>query len=157
MIPEAVREPDLVMAGLRIWVHGRQFPKSYDYWDGNWLCVTASWINGDSAVTVRGPIIHLGDLAGLLRGCEQVYASLSGLAELKCMEPNLGVALEAKSLGHIDVRVQLTPDHMRESHEFRDSIDQTYLPAIVSSCYRIFEAYPLRQSEKCPAWNRAPA
>ena len=33
-------EPDIKLAGLQIWVHGRQFPDSDDYWDGNWLYVT---------------------------------------------------------------------------------------------------------------------
>ncbi len=27
-------EPDLRLEGLRIWVHGRQFPDHQDYWDG---------------------------------------------------------------------------------------------------------------------------
>jgi hypothetical protein len=33
---ERLGEPDLVIAGLRVWVHGRQFPQAVDYWDGNW-------------------------------------------------------------------------------------------------------------------------
>ena len=32
---------DLKLEGLQIWVHGRQFPDLHDYWDGNWLRVTA--------------------------------------------------------------------------------------------------------------------
>jgi hypothetical protein len=144
LIPEEAREPDLVIAALRIWIHGRQFPNSDDYWDGNWLRVTASWIRGGSAVTARGSFIHLGELVGLSKECDDLYKSLSGRAELKCMEPELGVVLEAKSLGHVDVLVNLTPDHVHEKHEFRASLDQTFLPAIVSECQRILETYPLR-------------
>jgi len=33
--------PDLKLEGLQIWIHGRQFPDAADYWDGNWLRVTA--------------------------------------------------------------------------------------------------------------------
>ncbi|MFC4159857.1 hypothetical protein [Chitinimonas lacunae] len=38
---EALGEPDLLIAGLRVWIHGSQFPNAVDYWDGNWLRVTA--------------------------------------------------------------------------------------------------------------------
>jgi hypothetical protein len=156
MNPESSRDADLAISGLRIWIEGRAFPKSEDYWDGNFLHVTATWAQGETTVTVRGPIIHLGELARLLDECEKLYASLSGQAELKCIEPNLGIVLKAKSLGHIDVRIQLTPDHMRESHEFHDSMDQTYLPAIVTSCTRIFEKYPIRQSDNGSVREKSP-
>jgi hypothetical protein len=37
---EPLGAPDLQIAGLRLWVHDRQFPMADDYWDGNWLQVT---------------------------------------------------------------------------------------------------------------------
>lgn len=34
-------QPDIKLNGLQIWIHGRQYPNEEDYWDGNWLNVTA--------------------------------------------------------------------------------------------------------------------
>jgi DNA-binding ferritin-like protein len=34
---------DLKLERLQIWVYGRRFPDLHDYWDGNWLHVTAHW------------------------------------------------------------------------------------------------------------------
>jgi hypothetical protein len=44
--------PNLELEGLQIWVHGRQFPDSNDYWDGNWLRVTAH-CGRNSATSLR--------------------------------------------------------------------------------------------------------
>src|SRR5256885_6731459 len=39
--PEQLGTPDIKLGGLQVWVHGRQFPDAIDYWDGNWLRITA--------------------------------------------------------------------------------------------------------------------
>ena len=94
-------EPSLQIGRLKLWVHGRQFPLAQDYWDGNWLHVTARCDSASSTVSTIGPIVHLGELAQLLEECERLYESLSGIAKLDCMEPNLGVTLTAKTSGHV--------------------------------------------------------
>lgn len=147
---DTLGEPDLVIAGLRLWIHGRLFPKSVDYWDGNWLRVTAYCIYPQSIVRSHGPIIHLGEIVGLLRGCEQLYQTLQGQAALSCMEPNLGVELIAETGGHIRVQLSITPDHMAESHSFTDSFDQTYLPPIIAACQAILVKFPVREPEVLP-------
>ncbi|WP_175912153.1 hypothetical protein [Burkholderia sp. BCC1640] len=137
-------EPSLQIASLKLWVHCRQFPLAQDYWDGNWLYVTARCDSGHSSVATRGSIVHLGELARLLDECERLYESLSGVAKLDCIEPNLSVTLTAQTVGHIDVQIDITPDHMLERHEFKESIDQSYLPAIISQCREILTEYPVR-------------
>jgi hypothetical protein len=139
--------PSLQIGRLKIWVHGRQFPLAQDYWDGNWLHVTARCDSASSAVSAAGPILHLGELARLLDECEHLYESLSGVAKLDCMEPNLGVTLTAKTSGHVDVLIRITPNHMLERHEFNESIDQTFLPTIISQCSEILMEHPLRKPE----------
>ena len=147
---EELGEPDLVVAGLRLWVHGRQFPQSVDYWDGNWLCVTAYCVYPESTVRAHGTIIHLGEVVCLLQECEHLYQTLQGQATLRCIEPNLGVQLTAQNGGHIEVQLSITPDHINESHSFTDSIDQTFLPPIIAACRAILDKFPVRESEKCP-------
>jgi hypothetical protein len=48
--------PDLKLEGLQIWVHGRQFPDLHDYWDGNWLRVTAHCGGSGASVFTTGSI-----------------------------------------------------------------------------------------------------
>lgn len=145
-------DADLQIGCLRIWVHGRQFPDSQDYWDGNWLRATAYCASEDSTVRVHGSIIHLREVVGLLRGCEHLYKTLEGGAGLNCIEPNLDVELTAKTGGHIDIKIKITitPDHMGESHEFLDGFDQTYLPGIMLACKTIIDRFPIREAEKLP-------
>jgi hypothetical protein len=40
--PEILGEPDIKISGLEIWIHGNQFPDENDYWDGNWMDITAT-------------------------------------------------------------------------------------------------------------------
>jgi hypothetical protein len=147
---------DLQVVGLRIWVHGRQFPDSTDYWDGNWLRVTAYCVYGESRVRVHGSVVHLSEIAGLLHGCETLSESLTGRTGLDCMEQNLKLELVAKKLGRVAVDIQITPEPMRESHRFRDEIDQTYLPGIITACRRLLEKFPLRGTAQRPARGTAP-
>jgi hypothetical protein len=138
-------EPDLVIAGLRIWVHGRQFPQATDYWDGNWLRVTAYCVHPDSIVRAHGPIIHLGEVVGLLRECESLHQTIHGSAALRCMEPNLAAELIAETGGRIKVKLSITPDNLNEAHSFESEIDQTYLPPIIRSCQAILNKFPVRE------------
>ncbi len=147
---------DLQIVGLRIWVHGRQFPDSTDYWDGNWLRITAYCMVGESRVRVHGSVVHLSEIAGLLRGCESLSETLAGRTGLDSMEQNLKLELIAKKLGRVAVDIQITPEPMRESHRFRDEIDQTNLPAIIAACARILEKYPLRGRPQLQARGGAP-
>lgn len=140
---EQLGEPHLVIAGLRVWIHGRQFPQALDYWDGNWLRVTAYCVYPDSMVRAHGTIIHLGEVFGLLRECEQLYQTLQGSAALRCIEPNLAVELLAETGGRIRVKLSITPDHMVESHSFEEEIDQTYIPPIIGSCQAILAQFPI--------------
>lgn len=148
---ESLGEPDLQISGLRIWVHGRQFADSTDYSDGNWLRVTAYCEYPGSSVRASGSIIHLGEIVGLLRGCEQLHETLQGEAALACLEPNLRAELTAESGGRIAVVLNITPDHLTESHEFRDGFDQTYLPPIISACRTLLEKFPVRVAQNLPA------
>jgi hypothetical protein len=93
---EALGDPQLQIAGLRLWVHGRQFPGAMDYWDGNWLHVTAYCVYSDAVTRTSGSIVHLGEIVGLLCGCEDINASLKGEAALDCIEPNLNVTLKTQ-------------------------------------------------------------
>lgn len=152
---ETLGKPDLQIGGMKIWVHGRQFPDATDYWDGNWLRVTAYCVYPDSMVRTRGSILHLGELIGLVKGCIHMYETLSGEALLECIEPNLAAKLKIQWNGAVNVHLEITPDHMTESHSFDDSIDQSHLPKIVRQCNSILAIYPIREPETPSSKNDA--
>jgi hypothetical protein len=138
--------PDLKLEGLQIWVHGRQFPDLHDYWDGNWLRVTAHCGGNGASVFTTGSIIHLPELDRWRSEAEVLLKDLKGEAKLACLEPELSVDLKSTSLGHITMEVSITPDHMIQRHWFRFDIDQTYLTPLIGQCQSILEGYPIRGS-----------
>jgi hypothetical protein len=141
---EELGEPDLELAGFKLCILGRQFPDSEDYWDGNWLVVNAVCGSLSSQVRAAGSFLHLSELETWLEQLRSAYARAEGIAELRCMEPNLSIRLELGKLGSGTVRVCLTPDHLKETHEVEFDIDQSYLPPVIRQLERILAAYPVR-------------
>ena len=138
-------EPDIQVAALKLWIHGRAFEESQDYWDGNWLRVTAHCAEGGGSARVHGSLLHLRELASFTGECVRLHETLQGKAELSCMEPNLGVELSAlDSRGTIEVGIRLTPDHLTQQHSFQFSIDQSYLPGIIAGLRKALAKFPIR-------------
>jgi hypothetical protein len=141
---ERLGEPDLRVAGLSLWVHGRAYETATDYWDGNWIRVTASCRYPGAWTSAEGTILHLPAVMRLLGGCEKVFETLEGNATLACMEPYLEVEIRSTGSGHLAVRISITPDHLTQSHSYIDELDQTFLPAIIAGCRSILAKYPIR-------------
>lgn len=141
---DEVHTASLKLAGLRIRVHGRQFPDARDDWDGSWLDVTAQCDDNGASVVTRGPILQLPELERWCREVETLFATLAGEARLDCREPNLSVVLTAAAPGQITMEVSITPDHLTQRHWFQFAIDQSYLLSLIAQCRAILEAYPPR-------------
>jgi hypothetical protein len=142
---EMLGPPALKIAGFQLWIHGRQFPHAQDYWDGNWLSVTAHCGASGASIWVSGAIVMVTDIARWASECEELYKSGQGEAILRPIEPNLLVTLRASDrLGHILMRVEITPDHMGQRHSIDFGMDQTCLSALVAQCRTIIEEYPIR-------------
>ena len=138
-------ESSLKIEGFQLWVHGRQFPDSHDRWDGNWLNNAAHCGAAGASIWVSGAILTTMDIEDFLKGCERLYAQMTDEAILHSLEPNLSVSLRATDrLGHVEMRVEITPDHLTQKHQLTFAIDQSYLPAIVSQCEKILEEFPVR-------------
>ena len=137
-------EPDLKIEGLRVWVHGREFPDSHDHWDGNWLNVTAHCSANGASVFATGMIIRLPELDRWRVETERLLKTLDGEANLVCTEPKLSVNLKSALGGHITMEVSITPDHMVQRHWFAFYIDQTYLTPLLWQCESILGQYPIR-------------
>jgi len=144
-------QPDIQLEGLELWIHSRQFPKSEDYWDGNWVNVTARCQSDGSSVHVSGPFLHLPELLAWRSACDRLYQSLRGEANLETKEPELAVKLTGDGLGHVSIEVCITPNVMNQRHTFRFHIDQTLLPDLVSQIDGVLEKYPVREGDREPA------
>jgi len=142
--PHDLGEPDLKLARLSIWVHGRQFEETQDYWDGNWLRATVHCGSQASDAWAQGAILHLGELTAWLGQLIRLNEKASGEAELSCVEPNLWVKVSLGQLGKGLLEVRIAQDHLTEDHRFTCEIDQSYLPEAVSALNRLLQHYPLR-------------
>lgn len=143
--PEELGEPDLKVAGLQLWVHGRECPESEHYYDGNWLHVTAHCGALGASVWAEGAILMVTDIADFGNQCTEMLSRGAKSAALDPLEPELRVSLETvDSLGHICVQVEITPDHLAQAHRFEFEVDQGYLPRIVRQCSAIVQQFPIR-------------
>ena len=125
-------------------VYGREFSKSEEYWDANWLVVMVRCENLGASVWAKGPIVHLSELEEWRTQIDELKRTLSGEANLNCMEPNLAVNLSAFGQGHIKVVVNITPDYVMQAHSFEFEIDQTYLRNLIRELDAILTKYPIR-------------
>jgi hypothetical protein len=140
---EKLGPPDLKLAGVQIWVHGRQYPNSQEPYDLDWLNVTAHCGESGASVWVNGAILGSSSFATFVRDCKVLYASLEGVAVLRSDEPNLSLTIAAGSTGHVSMAVDITPEIMDQQHRFRfGDLDQTFLPTLIAQCESILEAYP---------------
>lgn len=124
--PEDLGEPDLKVAGFQLWVHGRQFPESQDYYDGNWLRVTAHCGRLGASVWAQGAILMVTDIAGFGDQCAAILERKTKSATLDSFEPELKVSLEtADRLGHIRTQIKITPDNLAQSHWFEFEVERS--------------------------------
>jgi hypothetical protein len=146
--PDSLGSPSLKIAGLQVWIHGRQFPESHDFWDGNWLSVTVHCGAKSASVWAQGAILMVSDLRRWADECELLRETLSGTAALRPLEPGLSIVINsADNIGHLNMQVLITPDHMTQRHSFDFDIDQTYLSDLIRDCRAIVKQYPVRGSE----------
>ena len=138
--------PDIEIAPVRFWIHGRQFPDATDFWDGNWVKATVACEAEGAIVWVSGPILHLSELKTWADDCQKMNETLLGRAELKCMEPNLAIELSLNQTGQMQMNVFITADHLSQTHQFEFSLDQSYLPDLIRGVRKVLEGFPLRET-----------
>jgi hypothetical protein len=126
--------PDLKIAGFQLWIHGRERPGAAGE-DGDWLRVSAHCGDRGASVWVEGSIIMVGDIVTLRDGCKDILAGSVEQVNMSPLEPELALSIvKSDGLGHMELVVEITPDHMKQSHRFEFDIDQTYLRTIINEC-----------------------
>ncbi|MEO6396502.1 MAG: hypothetical protein ABIO40_11405 [Devosia sp.] len=140
-MPDSV-EPPFRLAGLSLWVRGYQFP---DAKDDNWLRIRAVLATSSSHAAAEGNFLQTLDLQLFAAELENLYRDLNGTATLMSTEPNLHAELTGDGLGHIRMRVSLTPDHMTETHSVTFNLDQTMLNDAIRQLRGIDANFPVRR------------
>ena len=135
-------EPDLKMLGFKLWIHGRQFPESDDFWDGNWLNITAYCGESGANVLINGPYVSLNEIAQWKSICNLLYQELTGEEELRFIEPNLNFQIRLNH-GKGYLRIFITPDQLNQSHWFEFEVDQSHLYHFISDCNSILKKFPI--------------
>jgi len=145
---ESFGDPIIKIGSLSLWVHGYEFPQATDGWDGNWLRITARCAANGASVLVTGSILDTVSFARFRREVNIIREKMEGAATLRSHEPNLRVTLKPKGThGHIDVEIEITPDHTQQRHRFFEVIDQSYLPAMHKACDAVLHQFPVRDPD----------
>lgn len=134
----------LELSGFKLQVLGYEFANPDNVWDADWLNVACSCTALGSRVKVSGAFVTIGELHQLLTILKGLHSRTIKTGEVNCMEPELSLSFAIDPLGHMQFAVNLTPDHLRQSHRMTFDIDQSYLPSAIVQCMKILAAYPVR-------------
>lgn len=143
-------DPDISLSGFKIWIIGRQFPNSTDYWDANWLNVTAHCVSAGSQVWTQGPIIHLSEIEQWLSSLQALNKAPQGEVRLPCMEPELNAKVLFDQTGKGSLVVSITPDHRNEYHEFTFTLEPSCLQGVIKDLKSVLVHYPIRGADPVP-------
>jgi hypothetical protein len=142
--------PHMQLGSLAIWVRGQQHSDFQDDWDGNWLSVLIQVDAAYAVVQAEGPILRATELSDLVEGCKRMYRALAGEVVLDAIEPNFRLKLAINARGQLNVGVDLTGDHLAQSHHFDFALDQSYLPAFIEGGEEVLRRFPIRGSQEGP-------
>ena len=142
-INEELGPHSIHLQGLKIWVHGRQYPSAVDYWDANWLLVTVQCESNGAEVWITGPLIHSSEIEQWANAAERMLTTLEGEANLDCDEPELSVKLLVTQPRQILMTVDISPQRRTQQHRFHFDLDQSYLDGLIRECRTILASYPI--------------
>ena len=140
---ERLGPPQLALAGLQVWIHGRPYADSPEPYDGDWLTATAHCGRGGASVWTHGAILTSSSVEQFVAACEGLYAGHEGTAWLGSPDNYLTVRLTPIGrTGELELQVEITPEPGEQDHTFSFRIDQSHLRAVIASCRALLERYP---------------
>src|SRR2546428_12331691 len=137
--------PALQAGGLRLWVHGRQFPSAHDADEGNRLRATVRCEAQGSSVRAEEAIVTAGDLDRWAQECSTLPHKPISHARLSVQEGSLEIVLDEPA-GLARLRMSLpTPAAAGAPGQPLDfDLDGSQVTGIVGQCEQILRPYPVR-------------
>ena len=142
---ETQTKPALEAAGLRLWIHGRQFPSAHDPDEGNRLRATIRCEVDDVSVRAEDASIRASDIDRWVREIRSLLKGKSGLARLSVKKRVFEVVLQqTEDLERIRMRVAVVPGEGMKAKAFEFDLFRNEVEDIVWQCSRILSEYPVR-------------
>jgi len=136
-------DPALKIAGLQIWIHGREYADAAAPHDADWLRITAHCGDAGSSVWVQGAFLSSWSFAQFRSECVELQQTLRGSALLGSYEPNLRAEFRAVGhAGHLEFQVDITPNSQQQHRFHFDDFDQSFLPPVIMACDAVVARYP---------------
>lgn len=155
------RAADIEIKDLKIWVHNWQFPLGVEGDNEDWLHVTVLYEAENAVVWREGNFIESHRLAWFKNSINSHIQSFKdhGFGEesvhLQCDEPYFGFSVEyihqppteddEYGIGEsLQMVVDLTPDHNRQSHRFSEKISFEDLDTLIFQLEKVLKKFPPR-------------
>ena len=135
---------------LAITILGRSIPQPTNIWDANWLDVSlvlrTAYNSGEFQRHIKATILPR-ELISFRNQLAALHQSLRGSATFSTLEGWLEMKCVGDGRGHIDIACQVRNEPgIGDTLNFQIHIDQTYLPAILSSLDDVLAVYPVIQA-----------
>ena len=129
---------------LQVRIIRRGAPDATDYWDGNWLVGGVSLKVGGFSGNFEADF-RTTDFARFESALGALYRTLTGQAELKTDEEQLGITVIGDGHGHFEARcVARDEAGIGNLLDFTLQFDQTEIPAILTQLEHIASQFPIR-------------
>jgi hypothetical protein len=129
---------------LLITVRGRAYRQSQDYWDGNWLLVTAAVRAGKFTGEIPG-MLRAEELQQFSDDLRSFRQSLTGSVVFDTMEGWLNLRIEPSKTGRIAIEGEIQDDVSAPFNnlEFNLEMDQTFLLTPLQQLEQVVKAFPV--------------
>ena len=134
--------PNILIAGLNIWVRERVPPTPQHGLDANWLNLTVACSAKGAAVCIHDLVIQILTFQEWAETCEVLHRFTSREATLKFSQ-ELTISMERRQPGPIEMTVYISPDFIRQEHSFLFDIEQSDLESLIRDCKKILMDYPI--------------
>ena len=142
---ETLGAPALEAAGLRLWIHGRQFPSAHDPDEGNLLSATIRCEADGLIVRSEGAGVRASDIARWARDLRELLKGTTALARVSVKKRVLEIAFhQTEDLERVRMRVAVVPAEGVRGHAFEFDLFRNEIEDMVRQCDDILRAYPVR-------------
>jgi hypothetical protein len=141
---EDLGKPALTIAGLRLWIHGKESPDLVNSPDGDWLLVSAICEVSGACVSLRNePCLQSSEIDLISKKCIRLLRREVAETRWDPVEPNVNVIVKRSAGELFEVRIEITPNVATQAHRFDfDEIHSSDLEAIVKDCENVLTRFP---------------